>query len=128
LLTLHLLLFQLSIEYHLIFFEAYPISGQDFVGIGINSIAHNHLYVAHFLYQPEEYQTFAPIMKRISSTWHTHDIIDGGSNSASSNAFDIQSKIIHDKGCADLNLASNMNVNPTHERFDAGCGMWTNAP
>jgi hypothetical protein len=105
-----------------------PISGQDFVGIGIHSIAHNHLYVADFISLPEEYQTFAPIMKRISSTWHTHDIIDGGSNSASSNAFDIQSKILHDRDCANKNLVSNMNVNPTHERFDAGCGMWMNAP
>lgn len=105
-----------------------PISGQDFVGIGIHSIAHGDLYVAHFMYLPEESQMFLPIARRISSTWHTSYIINDSSNSAAMNAFNIGSQILHDRSCTNQLIISNMNVNPTHQRFNAGCGMWMNAP
>ena len=116
-----------SNSFQKIVFKAHdPTSEQDFVGIGFHKIAQNHLYVAEFISLPEEYQIFLPIVKRITSSWHT--IVDDGSNIASSKAFNIQSKILHDRDCANKNLVGNMNVNPRHERFDAGCGMWMNAP
>lgn len=101
------------------------VTEQDFDVLAFHTIAHGDLYISYFMWLPEVYQSFKPVMQRIASTWHTTCIIGDDS---SNNAFNIESQIININGCTNQLLASNLNVNPTYEHYNSDCGMWMNGP
>jgi hypothetical protein len=103
------------------------LGGQQFKVIAVHKIFDNHLYVAQFIFPPEDEQEFMPVLKHVTSTWRAYDL-NGGSSGLNSLALQTQNDINKITHCTNMGIISSMNVDPGHKYFDSNCNQWMYAP
>lgn len=92
-----------------------PKSGIYYNGFGYREINNNRLFIAYFLATPDTWDSYQPIKKHITSTWHFNFLVDGGP--AADKAFEVGQEILKGQICSQRTMVDNLDVNKGDRGF-----------